>query len=285
MTIYGFHVARHRSSVKGIEFSMNLDPDDPSQAYLMSFFQKGECYEQEVAHVMMRVVEPGDLVIDVGANVGFFTLLLSKLVGPTGSVLAFEPGDNTILFLNRNLKLNGMDNVKVVPGRPLWCCEEEVTFYHSLDNSGGNCLWDPALWYENSRSKEEPASLRAKKVAATTLDSFDYDQTPKLIKLDVEGPEQQILEGAEKLLARHPPFVISELNPFAQKQFGNSNESLRAFMKTRGYDCFFMHPNNFLPSLIPPNTTITHERDIAVMNVLFSTLEDVGKFWNRVPYE
>ena len=153
MSLHTFNITPTRQLDRKITFDMDLDPTNHSEDWILEHFRQGVCYEQEVSHVMMRMLRPGDFAIDVGANVGFFTLLMSKLVGPTGQVLAFEPGDNNLPKLKHNLALNHADNVKLIE-QPLWCREEEINFYHNADSSGGNCLWDPGLWWENKKSRE-----------------------------------------------------------------------------------------------------------------------------------
>lgn len=280
MPLHTFNIIPTRQLDRKITFDMELDPTNPTEDWILEHFRQGVCYEQEVSHVMMRTLRPGDFAIDVGANVGFFTLLMSKLVGPTGQVLAFEPGDNNLPKLKQNLALNHADNVNLIE-QPLWCREEEIAFYHNADNSGGNCLWDPALWWENKKSRAEPS---VKKVAATTLD-VQTAGFPKLIKLDTEGAEQKILGGAEVMLSSTLPYIILELNPFGMKQFDNTADSLRLYLAQFGYDCFLIHNDNSLPTLVPPNSEITYQDGIAVVNVLFSTIEAVGEAWKRVPYE
>lgn len=285
MSVHTFNITPTRQLDRKITFDMDLDPANPSEDWILEHFRNGLCYEQEVAHVMMRTLRPGDFAIDVGANVGFFTLLMSKLVGPTGLILAFEPGDNNLPKLKHNLALNHVDNVKLIE-QPLWCREEEIDFYHNADSTGGNCLWDPGLWWENKKSRAEP---NVKKVLATLLDAHLLAANgvkTRLVKLDTEGAEQKILEGALFLLDyQRPPYIILELNPFGLKQFDNTAETLRAYLRQFGYDCFLIHNDNSLPTLVPPNSEITYQDGIAVINVLFSTIEAVGEAWPRVPYE
>jgi FkbM family methyltransferase len=267
----------------GFEFQLDLDPNDHSTEWIARHFQVGVCYEQEVAQVMLRVLRPGDVAIDVGANAGFFTVLMSKLVGPEGRVLAFEPGRNTLPALKRSLALNTpfTDNVGVIE-KPLWNCVEVRTFYHSADGSGGNALWDPGLWGENSRTRECPDSFE---VETTALDKvYGLNQPVRLIKIDTEGAEQNILEGADRLLcsAYAPPFIIVEFNPFGAKQFGHTSRTLRDYMKSYGYDTFLLRRDGDVPCLVPPRSELLHIDDCVVFNGMFSTIEAVGEMWPMV---
>src|SRR5580700_7501265 len=89
-----------------INFAMEIDYASKTDQELLACLRNGGCPEPEVCNLMVRVSRPGDYVIDGGANIGFFTVLLSKLVGLDGHVLAFEPGQNNFFKLQENVKLN-----------------------------------------------------------------------------------------------------------------------------------------------------------------------------------
>lgn len=280
-----FHVQPARRLDINVEFTMDIDPGNHAETWITNWFDKGLCYEQEVSHVMMRVLRAGDHVIDVGANSGFFTLFMSRLVGPEGHVLAFEPSDTNLPRLKANLERNAIANVELVE-QPLWNKVKDIQFFHSADSPGGDAVWDPGLWWENVQSQMVPQVRRVKQVRATILDHHAFNGPVRLVKIDTEGAEQKILEGAEGFLTEHnPPFIVLELNPFGQKQLDSSNEGLRAFLREFGYECFLIHTDGSLPSLVPPNAEITHQTGSVVMNVLFSDLHSVGEMWSKVPFD
>ena len=78
---------------KSITFQLDLDLNDQNDKWIIDHMQSGCMYEPEVLWVMLRALKPGDIVIDIGANVGFFSVIMAKLVGQDGAVVAFEPGD------------------------------------------------------------------------------------------------------------------------------------------------------------------------------------------------
>lgn len=147
-------------------------------------------YEREKAWRFVRSVRPGDVVFDVGANVGYYTLLASRAVGPTGLVCAFEPVPRNLAFLRRHLALNRADNVRVVPAA-LSDVEGEMSF-----DPGPNPL---------AGALGEGGALR---VPVTSLDAFlarAETPPPRVVKLDVEGEELRALEGARDLLSTVGP--------------------------------------------------------------------------------
>jgi hypothetical protein len=120
-------------------------------------------------------------------------------------------------------------------------------------------------------------------VPATTLDA-EWERlllpTPKVIKIDAEGADQRVLEGARDLLTRlKPRFVIAEVHPFGLAKMGCSQETLRGFMESLGYSTFGLTDAGALPRFIPAPTLIQHE---IIIDLLFSKPEWVGEYWPTV---
>lgn len=234
-------------------------------------------YEPDVVAVLRRVLRPGDTMIDVGANVGLHTVIASHLVGPAGKVLAFEPGENNLPALRTAIAHRA--NVEVI-GRPASNAAEDVTFYLNADCGGGNALWNPADWPYNPESAlhPHPVTLRA-----TTIDTELWHRdisAVRLIKVDTEGAEQRVLEGASGLLRDHRcPFIVAELHEFGLERLGCSQQSLRAMMEQHGYSTWAIYVDGTIPSLVPPGTEM---RGRFILNMLFATPEDVGAAWPSI---
>jgi len=273
---------------QAVTFKMDLDPDFVSDQYIIDCCSKQACYEPEVAWVMMRALRPGDKVVDVGACVGFFTLLASQLVGPTGEVVAVEPGLDNLPKLKANIALNLFPpehgSGKLVPNitiveQPLFARAETIRFYINADSSGGHALWDPHLWEGNTKTRAkimERGEPDWQSRISTTLNRITPSPC-RLIKLDVEGAEERVLQGGNNVLAvQHPPFIIAEMNQFGLQQMMCSPDSLRAYMRVHGYDTFMLYPDGGYPELVPPRKTIVLEH---IWNVLFSSPSDVASIW------
>lgn len=249
-----------------IEFFMDLDSGFVADNSIGWYLQRGIPPEPEVAHLMMRVVQEGDMVIDAGANVGFFTLLLSQCVGESGKVLAIEPGANNLPKLISNIAQNKLrQNIVICPF--MLAAQSGMAQFHLSHDTGINAAW------------QADHTISTSEIETTKLDC-QCDETPRLIKLDIEGSEMEALKGAEKLLQRHPPFVIAELNVGALKAMGTSPEDLRQFMFMRGYEMFVLSEHGMLPAMVPRFSRINVTRNNT--NVLFSTSEDIGKAWAEV---
>jgi len=157
-----------------------------------------------------KMIKKNMTVIDIGAHIGYFTLLLAKLVGTNGTVYAFEPEPSTYRFLCKNIKINGYANIipiqKAVSNKngktKLWLCEID-----SINHS---------LIQDNVFRKSDFTE-----VELITLDDF-FENTIRnnkvdLIKMDTGGTEGVIMEGAEKVLKNNNVKVLLEFWPFGLK--------------------------------------------------------------------
>lgn len=267
-----------RAGQAPVSFKMDLDPDFVSDQYIIDYCNKQACYEPEVAWVMMRALRPGDKMVDVGACVGFFTLLAAQLVAPNGRVVSVEPSADNLERLKKNMELNlSKERASILlVEQPLFARAEPVFFYHNYDSSGGHALWDPALWEGNIKTKDRRDTIVP--INATTLNRIAPSPC-RLIKIDTEGAEERILQGANNVLAvQHPPFIVAEINQFGLQQMMCSPDSLRAYMRVYGYDTFMLYPDGAYPELVPPRKTIVAEH---IWNVLFSSTSDVASIWSR----
>jgi len=164
------------------------------------------------AFIRSRLRE-GAVFVDVGANVGYYTLVASKLVGAVGRVYAIEPVPSTATLLRVNVKLNGCNNV-VVYEVAAWSTRGSLT------------LKIPASMYGCASAVRGGASIV---VDASTLDDTLRDETSiDLIKIDVEGAELEVLRGAQNVL-RRTRYVVLELSR-------NAREVLRELLDA-GFTC------------------------------------------------
>lgn len=258
------------------QMSMVQDLDPALDSTIVGFLRGGLIYEPDVAHVMLRALHDGDVAVDVGANVGFFTVMLATLVGAQGRVVSFEPGPDNLPRLQRNIAASGVENVTIVP-QPASDSAGPTLFYLNSDISGGHALWDPGQFPGNTKSL---AQQRIVDVTATTLDAELARlnlPAPRLIKIDTEGADHRVLIGATGLLRDHSvPYIVAELHDFGLEQLGSSQQALRRFMAGFGYATFALYYDGSPPKLIPPETRLQSRH---FLNLLFSTVEDVGRLW------
>lgn len=153
-------------------------------------------WEPSVLMAVKDLVKPGDTVFDVGANFGGITSAMARLVGPRGTVCAFEASPRIVGYLQRNIIHNGHRNVTVY-NRAVYSSSN-----HMLNLFAGDHLND-SLYVESGSSQQ---------VKSLALDDFcDATQlVPKLIKADVEGAEYDTLLGAARLIKNHRPYLLLE---------------------------------------------------------------------------
>jgi len=183
-------------------FKLLLDLNEPSQR-LIYFF--GNYDERHEIAMLRKLLVPGDVFWDIGANIGFYTLTASTLVGPEGLVVAFEPGPQAWRALMANLHLNHRTNIipfkMAVTDAYGW-----VTLYSRPEIADGGASIIP---------RPDPA-CHPDLCPAVNLDGFYKDfggAPPTFIKLDVEGAEDRVLAGGRRLLAGpDPPLLLIEMN-------------------------------------------------------------------------
>jgi FkbM family methyltransferase len=271
-----------RGAAPLLQVKLDLDPERPNERSILNCLKSGSSFEPDVANVLVRVLGEGDVAVDVGANVGYLTVLAAMLVGPSGHVVSFEPDAENVARLRANLALNDCNNVTVIE-KAVTNQVGEVEFFINSDDSGGNALWDPAQFPGNLKSLATPKRFT---LQGTTLDA-EWEQlrlpVPKVIKIDTEGADQRVLEGMRDLLARQQPrFVIAELHAFGLAKMGCSQESFRGVIEALGYSTFCMIRSGALPRFVPAATRI--ETTYAV-NLLFSKPEWVGEYWSTAAFD
>ncbi len=156
-------------------------------------------YEVDCLRAFAVAVSPGATVYDVGANVGIYTLLASLRAGPSGRVYAFEPAERNLRYLHRHVALNQAQN----------CFILETT----VSNTDGTRRFSAATW-DSSMGRLSPNGELL--VPSTTLDTCVYGEKtlrpPGIIKIDVEGAEWEVLQGANRILAEFHPAVFLEVH-------------------------------------------------------------------------
>lgn len=186
--------------------------------------------------LVRALIRDGDTVIDVGANLGEYTLLAAKCVGPKGQVLAFEPHPETYDLLSRSVTSNGLDNVALCR-----IALSDVSGHAYLEtpnaaNSGQVTLTAQML--------DESRNGHLLEVQCDRLDAIverEHITHVALVKLDVEGFEPAVLRGAERLLARDKPLVFWEVNDFTQSEYGFTAPSMEVLLGM-GYAFYGVEP-------------------------------------------
>lgn len=253
--------------VNRLEFE--LEETSPVQAAMADALASPEGYEPATWSAIGEILRPGDRAIDVGGHVGILACFMAACVGPGGSVDVFEPHPGNRARLVLHARRNGLDWMTVhheAVGREVG----ETRLYRNADNDGGHALWNPALHPVNSQTRIfEPPPVESR---MTTLDrALGTMDRLRLIKIDTEGAETEVLLGALRLMARTRPHVIAEINRFGLHQMGSSEAVLRSVLRAQRYAEAVLWDAPPFRRIIGPTESVQANY---VFNMLFSPTEE-----------
>lgn len=225
--------------------ALALDPTQTSQAFMLEHFRQGVLYEAETAAFLFAVLAPGDGFVDVGTHVGYFSMLAAAAVGAEGAVWAFEPEARNHAQVIEHARRNRFAHVSAAQAA-VGATDGEAILWVNADNDGGHGLWDVGTFDWNARSRAMP---ERRTVPLVTLDAF-FAARPqaaarlRVLKIDAEGSELRVLQGARGLLAAgRIPYVVCESNAFALAAMQTNEAELRAFMEGCGFETHLLAPD------------------------------------------
>lgn len=198
-------------------------------------------YEASELAFVQRYVRRGQTALDIGANVGLFSVTMADAVGPQGRVYAFEPLQQNLALLERSIRENRMEE-RIVLRRALVGDEAGERRLVSLSlqegalNSGGAYL---------HMGEPVPPGHTVHVVPMVTLDTEDFRSRVSFIKIDVEGAEPFVFRGGQRLLTKDRPVILCEINPRGlEKVAGCTASEFIAQLAALGYGCFRLENGN-----------------------------------------
>ncbi|MBF8673904.1 FkbM family methyltransferase [Pseudomonas fulva] len=215
-----------------------LDPHDQHlvPCTLMNF----RAYETLETEFLKAVTDDRAVVLDIGANCGWYALALAKH-RPDAAIHAFEPIPHTHAILMRNIQHNQLFNI--VPHRLAFSnVQATLEFLYTPDCSG-------ATSQVVAGQPGDQASLQKVACPATTLDLFctQHNLAPQVIKCDVEGAELMVIEGGDHVLAVHKPVILIELLRKWAKPFGYHPNDVVQRLAVHGYQAYTLSEQGLLP--------------------------------------
>jgi FkbM family methyltransferase len=188
-------------------------------------------YEEKEIKFLEQYLKNGDVFIDIGANIGLFTLVASKIVGADGLVYAFEPMQNSFDSLSAHLQLNNSKNV-IAEKLAVSNGKDFIELYIDANDKNSGM----ASSYINNYTLKEC-------VLSTSIDDYlsqKGDVTITLIKIDIEGGEYLALKGMEQTLKKYKPALLIEINPEIIERTPFTQNDIAAFLNKLGYRKYFI---------------------------------------------
>ena len=230
-------------------FYMLLNPTEHIQQQLFWYGY----YEKDLSDLLKKMLRSNDVFIDIGANIGYFSLLSAKIL-PSIKVFSFEPVKDLFQKMNENFSLNDSKNIVAISAAVGEMNEQRELYLSTPDNLGMSSFQQP-----------ENYSGRREKVKVISID--DWFKTSgltkiNLIKLDIEGSELAALKGMRAVLEEQRPVLIVEINPETLLQFELKPVDIYNYLNQFNFEGFLISENGILEHL--NSNEINH-----TINVLF----------------
>jgi FkbM family methyltransferase len=220
----GAPIKRIRGKVHGLLMDLDLSDWSDRWAYFL-----GRYYESHTQSLFQAALRPGDVFVDVGANIGMTTLCAAALVGPDGRVIAFEPNPRVFDRLRGHVELNGLE--RLVELRHCGLSEQPGQFELHVPIHAGEASFAVP-------QGAGPVVVHSVPVSVGDDELGRIDMLPMFIKIDVEGFEYRVLCGLRQTLATRQPAVLTEALDVHLARAGSSVEQLFKLMVGLGYTAY-----------------------------------------------
>jgi FkbM family methyltransferase len=195
-------------------------------------------FEPEETEFLLSALKPGMVVVDIGANLGYYTVLAAKAVGPTGMVVAFEPDQTNYQMLLNNIQENNLGNIKTL-NVALGSSPGTANLFRNDLNYGDHRLWDNSRDGAGRESVTVQVEPLDKALKDCNINKVDF------IKIDVQGYECQVASGMKGLLASSNSLtVLSEFWPYGLRKSGGSDRDYIRMFEDNQFDVFALNREN-----------------------------------------
>lgn len=212
--------------IQGSKMYLNVREADLSMRKTFQSYATDKIHEKETTDLFKKNLKIGDVVLDLGANIGYFTLLAARIVGKKGRIYSFEPEPKNYKYLIKNIDLNGYNNI--------------FPFQKAVSNKNGItdlflCPYDTGHHTINQKEGIDDYHLKGNqkiekiKIETVVLDDFIGTKEKRIdvIKMDVEGAEALVFQGMEKIINENKDIkIFFEFYPLLIKKMGNSPREL-----------------------------------------------------------
>jgi FkbM family methyltransferase len=194
------------------------------------------CHEPEVVNLIKQIVKPGDRCLDIGANIGAHTLLMARMAGLTGHVVALEPHPEICRRLRQNIALNRLTNVEVINAA---LAEKDG----AIDLYG----FVPGAFEQGISSllpdDQAKAKISVRAIRGATLLREHRIASCDFLKIDIEGAESLALHELGELINAQRPVILFEYRKQHWQRFGAELDPVLRWLRAAGYDLYYIHRN------------------------------------------
>jgi len=250
---------------KNHAFESYLNEQEPTHRVMCACFANNALYQPGLSTIFASVLRDKDCFIDIGAHIGYFSLLGATLVGCHGQVFAFEPEEKNYRYLHDNIALNNFTHVQAF-SVALGLENKTSKIFINADNDAGHALWNIGRHPDYVKSRLH-CSTRDVRIAS--LDSLLHGANVsdiRLINIDTWGAEFDIIQGAVSTIEdKKVPYVVCGINRFGLQQMGTSEQELRQFMGYMGYATYWIRAE--APHLVSlaPEQSVESDQDLHVL--------------------
>lgn len=208
---------------------------DTRDLFVSSLLLRDLAYEEFETALFKRAIHPGSVVVDVGAQIGYYSVLAASICGDSGQVLSFEPDSHNFGLLAANLHINGFKTATAT-NKAVTDKAESRQFFIDNYNLGKHSL---ALSNVTSIDRDAKSSFTETVALDVFLAERQQDRVD-VLKVDAEGAEGLVIRGCQRTLERNSAVLFIELWPFGQRNLGTDPREMLLSLKSLGYDAYLI---------------------------------------------
>jgi FkbM family methyltransferase len=232
----------HEREIQGFKMWIDTKESDYVMRKTLRYYDSVKAHEPATTKIFKEIVKRGDTVLDIGANIGYFSLLARTLTGPTGIIYAFEPELKNYDYLVKNIKVNKFENeaLNVAVGNvngdiDLFKCPYD-SGHHTIQQDKGITEYRKRSWLRFFT----PHKIERLKVPIVRIDN-KIIMPVDVVKIDVEGSEFEVLKGMKNLLDRNDNIkIIMEFFPLLLREMGTNLNDLYKYIKANNFKIFII---------------------------------------------
>lgn len=196
--------------------------------FLAIIFWKLSLLEGFESKYLLKIIKPGWTILDIGANIGYYTIQFSKTLNGNGIIFAVEPAENNINMLKKNIETNKAKNVRVID-KAISSETDSGKLFLSQGHNGDHRIY---------KTKEKRASVTVNTI--TVDDILNNEKRVDLIKMDIQGAEHLAIQGMNETLDRfHDIIIVTEFSPSLLKSSGGNPIKFVQYFVDKGFKIKF----------------------------------------------